>query len=342
MRTEERIPQRRNENIRKAVREVYIYVFLLIIVLVFSLIGAAKGVPWFGKGHFLGKNSIISMARQAVPIITLACGFTFVMVAGYMDLSVGSAMGLTQVIYAIVVRAGYPFVIGLLAAVCVGVLCGLVNGTIVARFRITPVIATLVTMTVFKGIAILLVPTGVSGIKSTDTMKMPEWISYYGRSKSLFGLPPAFYAALLIVLVIVIIQHRTLIGKYSQAIGGNAMSAALAGINTVKYIMIIYMITGILSAFAGVAQASYNSLGNPLGGTGYETDCIIAVLLGGTAFEGGEGSAFKSVIGAIIIICITVGMLTVVEAYYQGFIKGAVLVLAVTLNKLLNKEESLV
>lgn len=331
----------RRLDMKRAVQDVYIYVFLIVIVLAFSMIGAADGAEWFGKGHFLGSASIISMARQSAPIITLACGFTFVMVAGYMDLSVGSAMGLTQVVYAIVVRAGCPFVVGLLAAIGVGVICGLVNGTMVAKFRITPVIATLVTMTVFKGVAILLVPAGTSAIKSTDTLKMPEWISYYGRSKALFDLPPAFYVALLLVAAIVIIQRRTLIGKYSQAIGGNPVAAKLAGINTVKYVLILYVITGILSAFAGVAQASYNSLGNPLGGAGYETDCIIAVLLGGTAFEGGEGSAFKSVIGALIIICITTGMLTVVDAYYQGFVKGAVLILAVTLNKLLVRRESM-
>ena len=328
--------------LKKFIHDVYIYAVLLVIVLVFSIIGAANGAPWFGRGHFLGSASIISMARQAAPIITLACGFTFVMVAGYMDLSVGSAMGLTQVIYAIAVRAGFPFIGGLAVAVCVGILCGIVNGIIVAKLRITPVIATLVTMTVFKGIAILLVPTGISAIKSTDTQKMPAWISDYGRAKTLFGLPPAFYVALLIVAVIVIIQHKSLLGKYAQAIGGNRTSAELAGINTVKYIMLIYIITGILAAFAGVAQASYNSLGNPLGGTGFETDCIIAVLLGGTAFEGGEGSAFKSVIGAIIIICITVGMLTVVEAYYQGFLKGTILIAAVSLNQILNKEESMI
>ncbi|MDO4891359.1 MAG: ABC transporter permease [Coriobacteriaceae bacterium] len=329
-------------SLKKIIREVYIYAVLLVIVLVFSCIGASKGTPWFGRGHFLGSASIISMARQAAPIITLACGFTFVMVAGYMDLSVGSAMGLTQVIYAIAVRAGFPFLGGLAVAVGVGILCGIINGIIVGKLRITPVIATLVTMTVFKGIAILLVPEGISAIKSTDTQKMPAWISDYGRAKTLFGLPPAFYVALLIVAAIVIIQHKTLLGKYAQAIGGNVVSAELAGINTVKYVMLIYIITGILAAFAGVAQASYNSLGNPLGGTGFETDCIIAVLLGGTAFEGGEGSAFKSVIGAIIIICITVGMLTVVEAYYQGFLKGAILIAAVSLNQILNKEESMV
>ena len=328
--------------IKSVIQDIYIYVFFLVIVLTFSIIGAAKGADWFGKGHFLSKASIVSMSRQAAPMITLACGFTFIMVAGYMDLSVGSIMSLTQVVYAIVVRAGAPFIVGLLVAIAVGIVCGLINGLIVGKLRITPVIATLVTMTVFKGIALLLVPAGLSAIKSTDTLKMPSWISNYGRGKSLFGLPPAFYVGLAIVFIILIIQKKTVIGKYSQAIGGNAVSAQLAGINVPKYIMILYAITGILAAFSGVAQCSFNSLGNPLGGDGFETDCIIAVLLGGTAFEGGEGSTFKSVIGAIIVICITVGMLTIVDAYYQGFVKGAILIVAVTLNKLLSKEESMV
>jgi len=328
--------------VKSVVQDVYIYVFLLVIILTFSIIGAANGNEWFGKGHFLSRASIVSMSRQAAPMITLACGFTFIMVAGYMDLSVGSIMSLTQVVYAIVVRAGAPFIVGLLVAIAVGIVCGIINGLIVGKLRITPVIATLVTMTVFKGIALLLVPAGLSAIKSTDTMKMPSWISNYGRGKALFGLPPAFYVGLVIVIIILIIQKKTVIGKYSQAIGGNSVSAQLAGINVTKYVMILYVITGILAAFSGIAQCSFNSLGNPIGGNGYETDCIIAVLLGGTAFEGGEGSTFKSVIGAIIVICITVGMLTVVDAYYQGFVKGAILILAVTLNKLLSKEESMV
>ena len=332
----------RKAKVKSVIQNIYIYVFLLVIVLTFSLIGVAKGTPWFGRGHFLSSASIVSMARQAAPIITLASGFTFIMIAGYMDLSVGSAMSLCQVVYAVVVRAGAPFIVGLLVAIAIGIVCGLINGTLVAKLRITPVIATLVTMTVFKGIALIIVPEGLSAIKSTDTLKMPSWISNYGRGKALFGLPPAFYVGVVIVAIIVIIQRRTVIGKYAAAIGGNPTSAQLAGINVVKYVMILYVITGILSAFAGVAQCSFNSLGNPLGGDGFETDCIIAVLLGGTAFEGGEGSAFKSVIGAIIIICITVGMLTVVDAYYQGFIKGAILILAVTLNKLLNKQESMI
>ncbi len=338
MKKESLLPQK--FNFKKFIQEKYIYMFFFLVIVVFSFI-SASGTTWFGRGHFLSSYNLISLVRISAPIIILACGFTFIMIAGYMDLSVGSAMSLCSVIYALIVRAGYPLIVGMLAAVGVGILCGLINGVIVTRLRITPVIATLVTMMAYKGVALLIVPDKFSGIKSTDTLSLPAWFGDFGRGKSLLGLPPAFYVAALIILIIVILQRRTVIGKYSAAIGGNSVSAQLAGISVVKYVSILFVITGILAAFAGVTQASYSGMGDPLCGDGLETDCIIAVLLGGTAFTGGEGSTFKSVIGAMIIICITSGMLTVVDAYYQDFLKGAVLILAVTMNKLINSKESL-
>lgn len=325
---------------KKFIQEKFIYMFLFLVIVVFSFI-SARGTTWFGRGHFLSSYNLISLVRICSPTIILASGFTFIMIAGYMDLSVGSAMSLCSVIYALIVRAGYPFIIGMLAAVGVGIICGLINGAIVTRLRITPVIATLVTMMAYKGIALLIVPDKFSGIKSTDTLNLPTWFGDYGRGKFLLGLPSAFYVGIVIIAVIVILQRRTVIGKYSAAIGGNSTAAQLAGISVVKYVSILFVITGILAAFAGVTQASYSGMGDPLCGDGLETDCIIAVLLGGTAFTGGEGSTFKSVIGAMIIICITSGILTVVDAYYQDFLKGAVLILAVTLNKLINSKESL-
>lgn len=320
---------------KSTLQKIYIYLVMFVVVLVFSFI-SAEGTTWFGRGHFLSASSLICLIRASSPIIALAGGFTFIMIAGYMDLSVGSAMSLCGVVYALVVRAGCPFIVGLLAAICVGIVCGLINSSLITRLRITPVIATLITMTGFKGISLLIVPDGVSGIKSTDLLQMPEWISEYGRGNFLFGLPLAFYVSVLLVIVVAILQHKTVIGKYSAAIGGNATSAELSGISIVKYVSILFIITGILSAFAGVALASYSGMGNPLGGDGMETNCIIAVLLGGTAFTGGEGSTFKSVIGALIIMCLTTGLLTVVDSYYMGFLKGGILILAVTMNKLLS------
>ncbi|MEJ2148934.1 MAG: ABC transporter permease, partial [Chloroflexota bacterium] len=132
--------------------------------------------------------------------------------------------------------------------------------------------------------------------------------------------------------------RKTILGKYAAAIGGNPIAAELSGINTVRIVWLLYIIVGVFAALAGVARGSYMSLGDPLSGDGMELDCLIAVLLGGTAFSGGEGSVAKTIVGALIIICVTVGLMTVIPAYWQNFAKGSVLIFAVALNHLLVRE----
>lgn len=187
------------------------------------------------------------------------------MIAGYIDLSVGSAMSLCAVLFALLVREGVSFAPAVALTLLLGVGLGALNGLLVMRLRITPVIATLVTLSLFKGAALLVVPDGVSAIKGAPGHPMPPSINAYARSEVWLGLPAAFYAAV-----------------------------------------------GVCAAAAGVARASYMSLGDPLSGDGMELDCIIAVLLGGTAFSGGEGSVAKTVIGALIIVCVTTGLMTVI------------------------------
>lgn len=323
---------------KTVIKNIYIYALFLAVIVVFSVIKLDE-VKMFGKGHFLSPHSLINLVRMSVPIITLSSGFTLLMISGYIDLSVGSAMSLSAVVFALLVRSGLPFIVALTITVAIGILLGIINGFMVMKLRITPVIATLVSMNLFKGVALLIVPDGLSSIKSVEGAKMPAWISDYARGDVLFGLPAAFYVAIALVIVMIILQRRTIIGKYAAAIGGNRTAAELSGINVVKMVWILYVITGILAAFAGVARASYMSLGDPLSGDGMETDCIIAVLLGGTSFTGGEGSVAKTIIGAMIIMCLTTGLLTVIDAYYQGFAKGLVLVFAVTANHLLSRQK---
>ncbi len=203
------------------------------------------------------------------------------------------------------------------------------------KLRITPVIATLVTLNLFKGIALLIVPDGTSAIKSTATQKMPAMINYFARQDVFLGLPMAFFVAIAIIIGLVIVQRKTILGKYAAAIGGNRTAAELSGISPVKWVWILYVMVGFFAAAAGVARASYMSLGDPLSGDQMELNCIIAVLLGGTAFSGGEGSVAKSMIGALIIMCVTTGLMTVIPAYWQTVAKGVVLLFAVVLNHLL-------
>jgi ribose/xylose/arabinose/galactoside ABC-type transport system permease subunit len=169
---------------------------------------------------------------------------------------------------------------------------------------------------------------------------MPALINSYARQDVMLGLPLAFFVALAVILALVIVQRKMVLGKYAAAIGGNRTAAELSGISPVKYVWILYVIVGFFAAAAGVARASYMSLGDPLSGEGMETACIIAVLLGGTAFSGGEGSVAKTMIGAIIITCVTTGLMTVIPAYWQTAAKGTVLIAAVVLNHLLVREKA--
>ena len=329
--------QDRSEKVRANIKRFYIYVVLLQIVLVFSMLKLDQ-VEFFGRGHFLSPDSVINLLRSAVPILIVSAPFTLLMIAEYIDLSVGSAMSLSAVIFAWLILNGFSFLPALAITLAVGIVMGSLNGYLVMKLRITPVIATLVTLSLFKGTALLIVPKGVSAIKSNADQTMPAWINNFARQEVLLGLPMAFYVAVFVVLLLIVVQNKTLLGKYAAAIGGNRTAAELSGINVVLVVWILYIIVGLFAALAGVSRASYMSLGDPLSGDGMELACIIAVLLGGTAFSGGEGSVAKTMVGAIIIMCVTIGLMTVIPAYWQTLATGSVLLVAVALNHLLVRE----
>ena len=226
-------PLERSSAVRANIKKLYIYVVLVLIVMVFSVVKLGQ-VEMFGRGHFLSPDSIINLLRAAVPILTLGGAFTLLMISGYIDLSVGSAMSLSAVVFSLMILNGFPFIIALPVTLVLGVACGFLNGYLVMKLRITPVIATLVTLNLFKGIALLIVPDGMSAIKSTPRQTMPAWINDYARQDVLLGLPWAFYVAVAVIVVLVVVQRKTILGKYAAAIGGNRTAAELSGINALK------------------------------------------------------------------------------------------------------------
>jgi ribose/xylose/arabinose/galactoside ABC-type transport system permease subunit len=328
----------RSTALRGIIKQAYIYVVLAVIVFIFSIVKLDQ-VELFGRGHFLSPDSIINLLRTAVPIMTLSGAFTLLMISGYIDLSVGSAMSLSAVVFSWMILNGFSFFPAITLTLLLGIAMGFLNGTLVMKLRITPVIATLVTLSLFKGIALLIVPDGLSAIKSGAEQTMPAWINDYARKEVLFGLPWAFWIAVLMIVVMVVVQRKTILGKYAAAFGGNRLAAELSGINAVRIVWLIYIIVGFFAALAGVARASYMSLGDPLSGDSMELSCIIAVLLGGTAFSGGEGSVAKTMVGALIIMCVTIGLMTVIPAYWQTLATGSVLLIAVVMNHLLAQDK---
>jgi ribose transport system permease protein len=325
------LQQTRTEKTRAIIKQYYIYFVLALVVTVFSVVSLDE-VNWFERGHFLNPNNIINLLRISVPIITVAGAFTLLMIAEYIDLSVGSAMSLSAVVFAWLILNGANLITAMILTLFVGLILGVINGFLVMKLNITPVIATLITLSLYKGIALLIVPEGFSTIRTIGDQKMPAWINNYARADVLFGLPMALFVAIAVIIVLIVAQRKTILGKYSAAIGGNPVAAELSGINRVRWVWFLYILVAISAALAGIARGSFMSMGDPLASDGMEMWLIIAVLLGGTKFTGGEGSVEKTVVAALIIIVVTVGMLTVIPAYWQGFALGAILLIAVVIN----------
>ena len=324
----------RAQKAKRIVKEIYVYIIFAAVVVTLSML---KG-ELFQRGNFLFPANIANLLRMSAPILMICSAFTLIFITGHIDLSVGSILSLTTVVHAILVLNGFPFALSLLIVVALGIVLGTINGFLVMKLRITPVIATLITMNAYQGLARYLVPPGISSITNTDTLTMPDWMGHFSKDQVFLGLSWAFIVAVVLLVALVILQKRTLFGKYLVAVGGNRTAAELSGVNVVKVVWGVYILLGAISALAGVARASYLLIGEPYTGVGAETEAIIACLLGGTVFTGGEGSVVKSFVGALIIVCLTFGLKSVIPEYWQLLAKGVVLVFAVVLNHLLSKE----
>jgi len=277
--------------------------------------------------NFLTQNNLVNVVRQASINIVLAAGMTFVILTGGIDLAVGSVLGFTAVIavaVSLVPALGWAAVpLALLAGLLVGVLTGMT----VAYVGLPPFIVTLGTYTAIRGAAYL-VAGGTTVINSKIGF---AWIGngYLGP------VPWLVIIALLTIAISAFILHSTVLGVHVYATGGNAQAARLTGIPVPLVLIFAYGVSGLLSALGGVMSASrlYSAQGQL--GIGYELDAIAAVILGGTSFSGGIGTVFGTLIGALIIAVLNNGLtLMNVSFYWQLVIKGAVIVLAVTLDRL--------
>ena len=314
----------RKLSIKTVVSNLYVISVLAVIILVFTLVSP----------KFIGVPNIINILRQSVPAIMIGGAFTLLMISGNIDLSVGGIVGLCTVIYALVAKTGIPFFWAAVVTLALGVLIGALNGFLVTKLCIVPVIATLATMNLCVGLGKLLAPKGIGVIKG-----LPEGIELFARERFFLQLPPALYVAILITVLLVIFHKRMVLGKYTAAIGGNRTAAELSGVNVVQTVWLLYIMVGFCSAFGGVARASYLSLGDPITGMGMEMDAIIAVLLGGTSFFGGEGSVVRTIVAVLILTCLSAGLQVVgMPPYWQSLVKGVVLVIALVIDILVKEK----
>lgn len=280
-----------------------------------------------GQSNFMTLDNTMNILRQTSINLVLATGMTFVILTAGIDLSVGSVLAVSAVLGMIASLPGNFPALSLPVFLLSGLVMGLMNGLMVARFKINPFVVTLGTMTALRGAAFLFADG--TTILNRDIPSF-EWIG----NGDFLGLPWLVWVAAAVVMVAWFILRRTVLGMHIYAVGGNPQAARLTGINVALVLIFVYAFSGLCAGLGGAMSASrlYGANGN--WGTGYELDAIAAVVLGGTSLMGGIGSIWGTVIGALIIGLLNNGLTILgLSSFWQFVAKGSVIVLAVLLDK---------
>lgn len=279
---------------------------------------------------FLAPSNLLNLLRQVSINALIAFGMTFVILTGGIDLSVGSILALSGAISAYMIQAGVSPAISIAIGMLTGALFGLINGILVAYGKAAPFIATLATMTIFRGGTYVF----TNGNPITGTKINESFLFQFMGRGYLFGIPFPIIIMLIAFGILYVVLHKTTFGRKTYALGGNEEAAYVAGVNTKKVTMIIYTLSGLMASVAGVILTSRLSSAQPDAGTSYEMDAIAAVVLGGTSLAGGKGRIFGTLIGALIIGTLNNGMnLLGISSFYQQIVKGIVIIVAVLLDR---------
>ena len=276
---------------------------------------------------FSTPNNIISVLRQISINAYIALGMTFIIILGHIDLSVGAIVAMSGTLtVGLVVNQGIPVGPAILLGLLLGTLAGFISGAIVAVFRVPAFIITMAMMNVCSGIAY--VYTGGQSTRITD-----EFFVAIGTGYLFDVIPlPVVYMVILIIIFSFLLA-KTKFGTYVYAIGGNREAARLSGVPIKKVEIIVFTLSGLLSAFAGLVLCSRMYSGQPSVGDGYELDAIAACVLGGTSMSGGKGHISGTVFGAMVIGIISNGLnLIGVSSYWQLIVKGLIIACAVLLD----------
>jgi inositol transport system permease protein len=273
---------------------------------------------------FLTTGNLTNVLRQVVVVSLLACGVTFIIILGHIDVSLGSVLALSGTIAASVMSQTQNIYLAIAAGIATGVAIGLVNGYVITYFKIPSFIMTLAMTTVARG-AILLYTAGVpvSGLGEFQVI---------GQG-NIGPIPISVLILIFVVILSWVLLNRTKFGRHVYAVGGNAKAAMASGINTDGVLRRAFVFNGILVSIAGIVLMSRINSGQPAAGVAYEFDAITAVVVGGTSLMGGTGTITGTVIGAMIIGVINnILNLMNVSSYWQQIVKGVIIAVAVILD----------
>ena len=294
------------------------FIGLILLVVVISVLNTA----------FLDLSNLLNLLRQVSINGLIAFGMTFVILTGGIDLSVGSILALSSAFTAILITSGLDSIVALIVGVLGGFLLGVFNGVLVTFGSMAPFIATLATMTIFRGLTLVI----TDGNPITD-LGDSYLFQLFGKGY-FFGIPVPAVTMIIVFIVLAIILQKTTFGRHTYAIGGNEVASKISGIKVNKVKILIYGISGLMSALAGAILTSRLNSAQPTAGTSYELDAIAAVVLGGTSLTGGKGRIVGTLIGVLIIGVLNNGLnLLGVSSFYQQVVKGIVILIAVLIDR---------
>jgi ribose transport system permease protein len=307
-----------------AIQRIMAFGALIVLAVGFSLAS-----PYFRTfDNFVG--ILLATAVNGV----LALGVTFVIITGGIDLSVGTVMTFSAVMTGVLITKWHlPIPIGILGGILAGSTAGLVNGLMISRMKIPPFIATLGMLYATKGLSLVI--SGLMPIYFNDTPAFREMAmgSVFGKIIPGFEIPNAVLFLFGAAIIASLILSRTILGRYTYALGSNEEATRLSGVNVASWKTAVYTLCGFFAGLAGVLISARLNSAQPALGAGYELDAIAAVVIGGTSLSGGEGTILGTVIGAFIISILTNGLrILSVPQEWQMVVTGAIVVLAVYLD----------
>jgi ribose transport system permease protein len=292
-------------------------------------IGFSLASPYFRTfDNFVG--ILLATAVNGV----LALGVTFVIITGGIDLSVGTVMTFSAVMTGVFITNYHlPIPIGILGGILAGSTAGLVNGLMISRMKIPPFIATLGMLYATKGLSLVISELKPIYFNDTPIFRTIAMGSILGKIVPGFEVPNAVLIMFGAAIIANLILTRTILGRYTFALGSNEEATRLSGVNVAVWKTAVYLLSGLFAGLAGVMMAARLNSAQPALGAGYELDAIAAVVIGGTSLSGGEGSILGTIIGAFIISTLTNGLrILSVPQEWQMVVTGAIVVLAVFLD----------
>ena len=303
------------------------YGAFLALILLASFLGAISP-------EFRQISNLLNLLRQAAFNGLIAFGMTLVILSDGIDLSVGSVFALAAIICAELIMGGMNTVLAVLIALVAGTALGLVSGFLVAKCRLQAFIATLITMTAYRGVAYIITDGRPISRLAESASSGAFFFKALGKGNLLIfetiKIPIPALILILAFLVVWFILTKTTFGRRIYATGSNAKCAKLVGVDTAKIKMACYGISGFLAALAGLMMISRVDSAQPTLGDGYELDAIAAVALGGTSMSGGRGKITGTIAGVLIIAVLNNGLnIMDVSSYYQEVIKAVVILVAV-------------